>query len=93
MKLPHVKGAIRRTRSNSAQAKKRRHERWSNVEGLFEVVNPSLFEGRSVVLIDDVFTTGATIMSCAEAILDAAPTCRLSIATIAISYHEFGLGR
>ncbi len=92
MGISHVKGAIKRTRSNSAQAKKRRHERWSNVENLFKIVDPSRFENRSVLLVDDVFTTGATIMSCAEAILDAAPTCRLYIATMAVSNHEFGVG-
>ncbi len=90
MGIPYVRGAIERTRSNSAQAQRQHHERWDNVEGLFRVVDPTIFENRSVLLVDDVFTTGATIMSCAEAILDAAPTCRLSIATVAISYHEFG---
>lgn len=92
MGVAHVKGAIKRTRSNSAQAKKRRHERWDNVSGLFRVVKPEVFENRSVLLVDDVFTTGATIMSCAEAILDAVPSCRLSIVTLAASYNEFGVG-
>ncbi len=81
----HITGAVKRTRYNKAQAKKRLHERWSGVEGLFKVTDSKLFEGRSILLIDDVFTSGATIMSCAEAILEAAPTCRLSIATIAIA--------
>lgn len=85
MNISHLKGAIKRTRYNSAQALKRRHERWQNVEGLFEVVDPELFADRSVLLVDDVFTTGATILSCAEAILAVAPTCRLSIATIAFA--------
>ncbi|MFI3289114.1 MAG: ComF family protein [Rikenellaceae bacterium] len=93
MGVKHIKGAIKRTRSNSSQTKKRHHERWDNVEGLFRVTDPKLFEDRSVLLVDDVFTTGATIMSCAEAILDAAPSCRLSIATIAVSYHEFNASK
>ncbi len=93
MGIQHIKGAIKRTRSNSSQAKKQHHERWDNVEGLFRVTDPKLFENRSVLLIDDVFTTGATIMSCAEAILDAAPSCRLSIATVAVSYHEFNASK
>ncbi len=90
MNIPHEKGAIKRVRYNLAQAKTARHERWNNVEGLFKVTKPELFENRSVLLIDDVFTTGATIMSCAEAILAVAPSCRLSIATVAVSHHEFG---
>ncbi len=88
MNIPHVKGAINRVRYNNAQALKRGHERWKNVEGLFEVADPKLFEGRSVLLVDDVFTSGATIISCAEAILAAAPTCRVSIATLAVAKGE-----
>ncbi|MFR9620433.1 MAG: phosphoribosyltransferase family protein [Rikenellaceae bacterium] len=84
---------IRRTRHNSAQATTQRTERWANVENLFKVIDPTQFADRDVLLVDDVFTTGATITSCAEAILDAAPTCRLRIATFAVSNHEFGFAQ
>ncbi len=88
MSIPHRKGVVKRTRSNSAQALKRRHERWRDVDGLFEVVDSKVFDGRNVLLVDDVFTTGATIISCAEAILSVAPTCRVSIATLAVAKGE-----
>ncbi len=93
MNVRHVKGAIKRVRYNRSQTKQERHERWKNVEGLFRVTDTKMFENRSVLLVDDVFTTGATIMSCAETILDAVPSCRLSIATLAVSNYEFGIGR
>ncbi len=85
-----ISNGVRRKRHNSAQASTERNRRWDNVEGLFEVRDPKSFEGRNVLLVDDVFTTGATILSCAEAILDAAPTCRIWIATFAVSSQEFG---
>lgn len=42
-------------------------------------------------LVDDVLTTGATLLSCAETILRAAPDCRLSVAVLAVPQREFGL--
>ena len=43
--------------------------RRDTVAGVFEVRYPKLVEGENVLLVDDVFTTGATVNSCAEALL------------------------
>lgn len=45
--------------------------RRESVEGSFAVVRPRLVRGESVLLIDDVFTTGATASACARALLEA----------------------
>lgn len=82
---------VKRVRYNTSQVRVRRSERWRNVEQLFRVTDPKLFEDRNILIVDDVYTTGATMLSCAEAILDAAPTAKVSIATIAISRYEFGI--
>jgi ComF family protein len=42
--------------------------RRETVEDAFEVVRPRLVEGRRVLLVDDVFTTGATVSACARAL-------------------------
>lgn len=46
-------------------------ERRENVKGAFEVMRADLVEGRVVVLIDDVMTTGATLSECAKALVRA----------------------
>jgi ComF family protein len=45
--------------------------RRESVEGAFAVTRPRLIRGETVLLIDDVFTTGATASACARALLDA----------------------
>ena len=56
--------------------------RRDTVTGVFEVRYPRLVEGESILLVDDVFTTGATVNSCAEALL-ASGAGKVLVLTIA----------
>ncbi len=85
------RGNLVRRRHNPAQARTAKSERWTNVEEIFAVRRPERLAGRHILLMDDVFTTGATIVSCADALLHSVPGCRISIATLAVSKHELGL--
>ena len=57
-------------------------ERWTNVDGTFEVQNEQNIIGKHVLLIDDVITTGATLEACSNTILSIENT-KLSIAVLA----------
>ena len=46
-------------------------ERKKNVTGVFEVKRPEQIQGKAILLIDDVFTTGATVGECAKVLLKA----------------------
>jgi ComF family protein len=46
-------------------------ERLANVEGAFIVPDGAAIDGRSILLVDDVVTTGATMQSCARALKQA----------------------
>ena len=46
-------------------------ERKKNVKNVFSVKHPECIKGQSVLLIDDVYTTGATINECAKVLLKA----------------------
>lgn len=93
MGVEYLRGSVYRKRLNPPQARSSRDERWGNVEDLFGVRHAAKLAGRNILLVDDVFTTGATILSCAESILAAAPTARLWITTFAASNREFGFGQ
>ncbi|HUS12487.1 MAG TPA: phosphoribosyltransferase family protein, partial [Pyrinomonadaceae bacterium] len=45
--------------------------RKDTVTDAFRVVHPALIAGERILLVDDVFTTGATVSSCAGALLEA----------------------
>ena len=56
--------------------------RRSTVEDAFAVARPRLVKGEHILLIDDVFTTGATASACATALLKA-DARRVSVLTLA----------
>lgn len=56
--------------ATATQTKKSREARWQNVKNIFTVSRPAQFEGKHILLIDDVITTGSTIEACAQALLD-----------------------
>ncbi len=63
--------ALRRRRRTSQQARLHFEQRLKNISGAFMVKKPSIIAGRSLLLVDDVFTTGATLSAATTALLDA----------------------
>ncbi len=69
--MEYLKGALERTVYRQPQVGLDVAQRRQNVAGAFQVVNPSTVAGRSVLLIDDVWTTGSTLNEAALALLSA----------------------
>ncbi len=68
--------------NTSTQTHKNKEERWRNVRDIFEVRHREQLEGKSVLLVDDVLTTGATLESCAL-LLSSIPGISIRCATAA----------
>ncbi|MDR1544191.1 MAG: ComF family protein [Prevotellaceae bacterium] len=67
---------------NPTQTKKSAYERWENTNGIFAVKSSQLFENKRVLLIDDVLTTGSTLIACAQAIHKVC-NAKISVFTLA----------
>jgi ComF family protein len=64
-----VSKGISRTKSMPSQVRLSRNERMHNLEGAFCVTKPEYFVNKRLLLVDDVFTTGATMNECARALI------------------------
>lgn len=74
---------LERTRHDRAQSSGlTREQRLTNVEGAFRVRQPRDVDGRHILLIDDIATTGATLNVCARELL-AAGAASVSALTLA----------
>ncbi len=74
--------AVVRTRHTAPQVGLNPKERRDNVKGAFAVPDPGLVKGKSVLLIDDLLTTGSTVKECAR-VLRRAGARRVEVLTVA----------
>jgi ComF family protein len=79
---PVLEDIITRITEAGSQTHKNRIERWENIAGSFILKNPAAVEGKHLLLVDDVITTGASLEACGAALLKAAGTS-LSLCTMA----------
>jgi ComF family protein len=87
-----VVNALRRRKSTTPQAGLTRAQRRTNVAGAFEADERERIDGRHVLLIDDVLTTGATASACA-AVLKRAGARRVTVLTLARADRRKSLPR
>ena len=71
---------------SDTQTKKKRFFRWKNVEAIFQLKDTITLQGKHILLVDDVITTGATLESCIQ-IVQTIPNVKVSVATIAYATH------
>jgi ComF family protein len=82
--LPVDSKSLYRNIISATQTKRSRYERWTNVEGIFQVADYQMIKGRHVLLVDDVITTGSTIESCTKELLGISGV-KVSVVTLAFA--------
>ena len=88
MEVPLAPQALERTRAKRHQAGLPLEQRIANVAGAFRAAQPQQLEGKRILLVDDVITTGTTAAACAQALLHAGAD---SVFALAFATVEFGV--
>ena len=83
--LPIADKIIKRTKFIGSQTQRGRWERNENVEHVFELIDGDSINGKHLLLIDDVVTTGATIIACAKEIQKASS---VKISVLALGFAK-----
>lgn len=73
---------LKRIRFTTPQMNLGRLERLQNIKGAFEVRDKNTISGKQILLVDDIFTTGATVDECAKVLLKARAR-QVSVLTLA----------
>lgn len=76
--LPIDTTTLCRTRATDTQTHRHLYQRWKNVHDVFALTDPLSLQGKHILLIDDVITTGSTLAACVEA-LSHIPGARVSV--------------
>lgn len=79
---PVLTDVIKRIVPNKSQTQKGKYERWINTKDIFQCVYQNKLDGKHILIVDDIVTTGATVESLICEIQKNAET-KISIAVLA----------
>jgi competence protein ComFC len=82
--MSHTEDLLIRQKMTQTQTELGAKQRWTNMEGAFRIKNPTDVQDKSVVLIDDLYTTGATVHNAAQALKTAGAT-RVGVLTFSLT--------
>jgi ComF family protein len=80
--IPIIDSVLVKSINLKSQIQKSKENRLETNKNVFSIENADKIEGKHILLVDDIFTTGATIEACAKEILKVKNT-RISIVTMA----------
>ncbi len=90
--IPYMK-LLKRTRETAPLRNLSREERFASLNGAFEIADPAGipgkrgYEGLDILIVDDIYTTGATVDACAKVLKDNIP-CKVFVLTFASGYNR-----
>jgi ComF family protein len=82
-RVPMCRSNLARIRWTEPQVGLTAGERLVNVRGAFALERPAAVEGRRVLLIDDVYTTGSTVRECARILRRDGKAAAVGVVTVA----------
>lgn len=76
---------LKASKSHKTQTAMTLEQRQANLTDTFEVKGPELLNGKGLVIVDDVCTTGATMRTLAAAVAASSPDCRIYLLSICVT--------
>jgi len=86
--IPVETKAVKRLVNNPTQTQKSLNERKTNVEDIFRLTCPERVEGRHILIVDDVITTGSTVISCGRELVKAGGV-KISVISMGYAGRKF----
>lgn len=72
-------------RTHATQTRRGSYERFVNVKGTYGVVHPGELDGLHIAVVDDIITTGSTLLDCVSAICSAATPASISVLSLGVT--------
>jgi ComF family protein len=82
MGIPYEERTLAKINDTPVQIALKKRERRKNLKGAFQIKGKETIKGKSIVLVDDVYTTGATVNECSRTLL-AAGAKQVTVLTVA----------
>lgn len=73
LKIPIDQKSVIRTKKTLTQTKRQKVDRWHAMREVFTVIETGAIQGKDILIVDDVITTGATLFSLCHTINTASP--------------------
>lgn len=70
LNIPFAENKLIRIKNTKPQFKLKKHERIKNIKNAFKVTSTDFFKDKSIILIDDIYTTGITSRECKQLLLN-----------------------
>ena len=82
IKLELVNNCLIKTKNIIEQSKLNKEDRQHNIQGVYTLKNGSILSNKSILLIDDIYTTGSTVNECSR-VLQQAKTNKIGVLVLA----------
>ena len=76
------KNVLIKYKNNKVQSQLNKEQRQQNVQNVYELINEEIIKNKNILILDDIYTTGATCNECVKTLRNAQPK-KIGIITIA----------
>ncbi len=86
LNIPVDTKSLVRVSQKETQTRKSVYDRWQNISNVFELIDRKIFDGKHILLVDDVLTTGSTLEACVVT-LQETENIKVSVLALATANH------